>query len=103
MLGVGLPGQVLSSVVVFVALVLSTRRFAAKWTGKDDQVRTAVDALVGKTAVVTKEIQGNERGLVKVGGEEWSAKSEDGRTIPQGVQVEILRVDGVHLVVKAPE
>jgi membrane protein implicated in regulation of membrane protease activity len=102
-LKVGLTGQVLIFLAVSVGLVLSTRRIASKWTRQYAHTKTNVDAMVGKTAVVTKAIPAKDRGLVKVGGEVWSAESVDGRAIPEGVSVEVLRVDGVRLVVKAPE
>ncbi|HHY45631.1 MAG TPA: NfeD family protein [Firmicutes bacterium] len=102
-LRVGPVGQALVFLAVSIGLVLSTRRFASKWTRQDALTKTNIDAIVGKTGVVTKEIPANDRGQVKVGGEVWSAESVDGRAIPQGVSVEVLRVDGVRLVVKAPE
>ncbi|MGI6666087.1 MAG: NfeD family protein [Bacillota bacterium] len=102
-LRVGLTGQVVAFLVVSVGLVLSTRRIASRWTLKDAHTKTNIDAMVGKTAVVTEAIPAKDRGLVKVGGEVWSAESADGTAIPLGVSVEVIRVDGVHLVVKAPE
>jgi membrane protein implicated in regulation of membrane protease activity len=103
LLGVGLTGQVMSFLVVSMVLVLSTRRISSTWTRQDAHTRTNVDAILGKSAVVTRAIPAKEKGQVKVGGEVWSAESIDGRAIPEGVTVEVLRVDGVHLVVKAPE
>ena len=86
-LRVGLAGQVFVFLAVSLGLVLSTRKIASKWTRQDAHTKTNIDAIVGKTAVVTKEIPANDRGLVKVGGEVWSAESVDGRAIPQGVSV----------------
>ena len=38
-------------------------------------------------------------GEVKVNGEAWSAKSEDESSIQKGTEVEVLKIDGVKLVV----
>lgn len=61
-----------------------------------------VDAIVGKTGVVTKRIAPRECGLVKVGPEEWRAElaseAEPAREI--GVVVTVASVDGVTLRVR---
>ena len=40
-----------------------------------------------------------QNGEVKVNGEAWSAKSEDESSIQKGTEVEVLKIDGVKLVV----
>lgn len=62
--------------------------------------RTNLDRLIGKTAVVTKNID-NElgEGMVNVEGMTWSARSRDGNLIPKGETVEIDYISGVKLIV----
>ena len=62
-----------------------------------------VYAFQGKNGVVVSEITEFQNGLVKVDGSNWSAKSEDGQSIPVGTAVEVLSVDGVKLIVKVIE
>lgn len=63
---------------------------------------TNVDAVVGKTGVVTKRIGPRDCGIVKVGSEDWRAEllqtSEKPREI--GQEVLIVSVEGVTLKVK---
>ena len=59
--------------------------------GKDD---------VGKHGIVTLDINPIEAtGQVKVNGEVWSAKTDDESSIAKGTEVEVLKIDGVKLVV----
>jgi len=62
-----------------------------------------VDAFSGKNGIVVSEITEFQNGLVKVDGSNWSAKSEDGQSVPVGTAVEVLSVDGVKLIVKVIE
>jgi membrane protein implicated in regulation of membrane protease activity len=50
--------------------------------------------------VITIEAGPGQRGQVRVGTEHWSAKSEDEQPIADGVTVEVVRIDGVALVVR---
>lgn len=63
---------------------------------------TNVNNLVGKTGIVTKDINNLEgTGLVKLNGETWSAISEDeDKIIEEKTKVTITQVKGVKLVVK---
>ncbi|HKW57087.1 MAG TPA: NfeD family protein [Candidatus Acidoferrum sp.] len=61
-----------------------------------------VDAVLGKTAVVTKRIGPREPGLVKLGSEEWRAElagAEDAAKDP-GATVKVESVEGVTLKVR---
>lgn len=71
------------------------------WVKKEHTVttKTNVYALQGKKGVVLKEITKNNVGTVKVGGEIWSAKSIHAQDIKVGAIVEIVRVQGAHLMV----
>ncbi len=75
-----IPGAWVAEVVAgcVVALLLTvftkplTRRLVKARGFKD-----AVDELVGKEGTVIEEIGAGQRGIVKVGGELWSAESEE--------------------------
>lgn len=85
-----------------VALIL-TRPFVKKVT-RTEPTPTNADALPGQTAVVTEEIDNiNAKGTVTVKGAVWTARTESDVTdiIPEGSVVEIVRIDGVKLIVKA--
>lgn len=51
------------------------------------------------SGIVTADINSLEStGLVKVNGEVWSAKADE--NISKGTKVEVLKIDGVKLIVK---
>ncbi len=60
-----------------------------------------VDALIGKKALVVEKITPEQMGLVKVESELWKAESFD--VVEAGTFVEVLRIEGSHLVVKKTE
>lgn len=103
LLHTGLAGQMAAFLAVSVGLVLSTKRISSSWSRKGGGAKTNINAIIGKSAVVTAEIPEKGMGQAKVNGEIWSAQSDNGRRIPLGVAVEVIGVDGVHLVVRSPE
>lgn len=64
-------------------------------------VKTNVEEITGCKGVVAEEINNLEaRGIVTVNGQKWSARSENGETIPVGTVIEAVRVEGVKIVCK---
>ena len=93
------PVQMAVFVVVSFLLLYSTRPLALRYINQKT-VRTNVDALVGKKARVTAEIDNDEaRGTAMVSGQEWTARSADGSRIPRDTMVQIQAVSGVKLIV----
>jgi len=58
-----------------------------------------VDAVIGRTGVVTKRIAPRDCGLVKIGSEEWRAElaQQDGAALEPGAAIKVLSVEGVTL------
>lgn len=80
-------------------LIFFTRPFVNKFA-KTDKVETNAFSIIGKTALVTEEIDSVLGiGQIKIGSEIWSAKTEDETKIPKGTQVEITSIDGVKAIV----
>ena len=69
------------------------------------RTRTNVDTVIGKVAKVIVAVNNEEStGRVSLGGIEWAARAvSDTETIPVGTMVEILRVEGVKVIVKVKE
>lgn len=61
---------------------------------------STINALIGKTGIVVKEITKDEMGLVKIEGETWSAISKDLNYIPKDANINIINIDGVKLIVE---
>ncbi len=80
-------------------LIPLTKPLADKFTGKET-IKTNSYSLIGKHGIVTTDINPIEgAGQVKVNGEIWSASTEDELTISKGTEVEVLKIEGVKLIV----
>ncbi len=92
--------QALIFAVVSLLLLVLTRPIAQKHLMKS-QEKTNVESLVGKTAIVTSDIDNlKEEGTVKVNGLEWTARSADDTVIEKGSEVVITSISGVKLIVE---
>lgn len=68
---------------------------------KGEEVKTNVEALVGRRAIVTERIEGElHAGRVKVDGDDWKAVSLDAEPIEVGEAVEVTAINSVILTVK---
>ena len=99
LLGAPLWLQVLIFAVVSLAMLLLLRPFLRKFVDPH-KVPTNVDAMIGKEALVTEEIDNLLGvGTVKVGGVQWTARSASGAHIPVGTVVTVKAVEGVKALV----
>lgn len=91
--------QVLSFAVVASAGLLVVRPIARRHMIQPPIVREGSDALIGQRAVVTEEVTA-ERGLIKLSGEEWSARTlDEHQVIPVGTPVDVMEIEGATAVV----
>jgi len=68
---------------------------------KVKETPTNADRNIGKIGMVEETIDNLEnKGVVKVGGKTWTARALANDPIPAGNEVEILRIEGVKLIVK---
>lgn len=100
---VGAPIWLQAIIFVLVSLVLLffTRPIAVKYFNKD-RVKTNVESMVGRQAIVVSEIDNLQgTGQVTVAGQEWSARSAcEQINIPVGAVVVIVAINGVKLIVR---
>ena len=96
--------QIAVFLIVSCLLLIFTRPAAVRLMNRRTEA-TNVQALIGKTAVVTETIDNlRETGLVHVGGLDWTARSrENGQIIAENTVVTILEVTGVKLIVEVCE
>ena len=89
-------------VVLSTILIFFTRKLSNKLT-KDDNTVTNSQTVVGKTGIVTKEIdvKNHKLGQVKVDSEVWSATCEDSKleSISVGTKVKVKEISGVKIIV----
>lgn len=90
-------------VLVSLLLVLFTRPLISKFVKlKDDDAKTNLEGLPGRNCVALEDFNrglGNH-GLVKLGGDIWSAISINDQIITKGDQLKVVRVEGVKLIVE---
>lgn len=83
------------------ALMFLTKPVVDKYMKKTKQTSTNAFSIIGKEALVIEDIDTiNGKGQIKIGGEVWSAKSDDNIVIPKESKVEIISIDGVKVLVK---
>lgn len=91
--------QLLIFLGVSLVLVATTRKVAVEKL-KIGQVKTNVDELIGKEAVVVKEIRPYTTGEVKLDGKVWRAMSESKQVYKVDEIVTVLRIEGVTMIIK---
>ena len=87
--------------VVLGAILLITTKPLLKKYFKGNNEKTNLDRVIGMKGVVTLKIEPLVIGEVKVDGKRWSAISDN--VINEGELVEVLKIDGVKLIVKKEE
>ena len=101
LLGAGTAAQILVFFVVSLVLLFVTRPIAVKYFNRE-RTRTNVDSLIGRTAVVTQDIDNLKgTGAAVVNGQTWTARArEDGQKLAEGTVVKICSISGVKLIVE---
>ena len=104
MCGAGFVIQMVCFLVVSLILLIFTRPVAVRFLNKDT-LKTNVDRVIGMEGIVAEEISNLAgTGKVSLGGNTWTARTEsEGGIIPKETVVEVLRVEGVKLIVKVKE
>lgn len=86
-------------VISSTILLLVTKPFVKKFVDVKPTITNAF-SIIGKKALVIKEINSHSVGQIKINGEVWSAETENDEIIPEGSEVEILQINGVKAIVK---
>jgi membrane protein implicated in regulation of membrane protease activity len=86
--------------IICVLYVVIGRRYIHNRTAIRAQ-KTNIDTIIGKSGIAEQDITPGKEGLVKVGYEQWRARSED--DLKKGEEVTVAGVSGVTLTVKKAE
>ena len=99
LLGAGGVGSLIVFIVCSVASLAILRPIARRHIRMPAISRTGTDALVGRKATVTRQVDATG-GRVRIGGEEWSARSylDDG-VYAEGATVDVVKIEGATAVV----
>ena len=98
-LGASVPVQLLAFAVTGGIGLVAVRPIAKRHLALPPASRDGSDALVGRSAVVTREVSASG-GIVHLSGEDWSARPYDeDLVIPPGVRVDVLAIEGATALV----
>ncbi|WP_427888277.1 NfeD family protein [Kribbella sp. GL6] len=102
-LGLGIGFQVVAFALTATAMITLVRPVARRHLTGHPGLRTGVAALVGREAVVLAACD-RDAGRVRIGGEEWSARSYDPDLhIPAGTRVDVFAIEGATALVHPQE
>lgn len=95
--------QVVLFFAVSAALLLTLRPLTKRLTARR-QVATNAESNVGKVVLVTETINNlHGTGAVRLSGAEWTARSESGEQIAQGIAVRVVRIESAKVIVTPAE
>lgn len=98
------PNVYIQAIVFIVSstlLIFFTKPFVNKFVNKGKTIATNAYSIIGRTGIVTKEINDLKgTGQVKIGGETWSAKTLSEETLPENTEIEVIKIDGVKAIVQ---
>lgn len=86
--------------IICILYVVIGRRYIHKRMAVAKE-KTNIDAIIGRTGIVQKDISKNSDGLVKIGYEQWRARAEE--DIKEGEEITVTGISGVTLMVKKTE
>ena len=99
----GFIESILLQVIIFAIisttlLVVVTKSIVKK--DKTHEYNTNLKAIINKTGTVKNDILPNKTGIVVVDSEEWTAISLNGEVIKKDEIVEVVKIEGVKLIVR---
>ncbi|HTR69165.1 MAG TPA: NfeD family protein [Mycobacteriales bacterium] len=92
--------QAATFVVVSAVLLATVLPAARRHRQKPSSTKTGTERLIGTRAITLSDVNTAKGGLVRIGGETWTARPYDvNASIPAGQWVEVRAIDGVTAVV----
>lgn len=100
---VSLTWQIVAFAIGTFLAFIFIRPFVMKIIDKktnDSNVKTNMDNIIGKMAVVTERIEEGGYGRVKLDGDDWKAATDNGTAAEVGEKVQIISYESIILTVK---
>lgn len=98
LVGLGTAISLAVALVVSIFALTLLRPIARRHLRTPPRVRTGTAALVGRDALVLERTTQDE-GLVRLDGEEWTARSYDGDPLEAGARVQVMEIRGATALV----
>lgn len=87
-----------------ILLIFCTKPFIKKLTKSTENVHTNVYSIIGKTGIVTSDIDPiSGKGQIKINNEIWSAKTNNSIVIKKDTIITVTAIEGVKAVVSSEE
>lgn len=103
LLDVSAPVQLVLFACLVALLLILTRPLVKKILAKKT-VATNADRVISQKGIVIEDIDSvANTGQVKVLGQCWSAKTENGESLKKDTQITVIALEGVRVVVRAAE
>lgn len=83
--------SIVTGTVFFIVLVFAIR-------AQKEPIRTGQESLLGRTGIVQTDL--DPVGIVHLSGEQWTAIAEGEECLPVGTRVQVVRLQGLRLVVR---
>lgn len=100
LLGAPLWAQAILAAVTALAALILVRPSMLSRLRSGPELTLGHDKLVGTQAVALSRITGSEAGLIRLGGEEWTARAYDDTTVIEpGQRVDVLQIHGATALV----
>lgn len=91
--------QCVTFCIVALAMILFVRPLALRHLRKGPpEQRSNIDRLIGEMALTLEPVTAAS-GIVKIGGDTWSARALSGTEIPAGSKVSVARIEGATAIV----
>lgn len=99
-LGLSQQGQWILFIVLCLILIIFVRKYLVRFLDQQPSQMANVGGLVGKQALVTKEIQRDSlKGRVRIEGEDWIAITEEEEIFSSESHVIVKGISGTKLIV----
>lgn len=99
-LGLSQQGQWILFIVLCLILIIFVRKYLVRFLDQQPSQMANVGGLVGKQALVTKEIQRDSlKGRVRIEGEDWIAITEEDEVFLSEAHVTVKGISGTKLIV----
>ena len=89
---------IIFTIISTAMLIIATKKFIKE--DKNYKYNTNLQAIINKRCIVKETIYPNKVGIVVIEGESWSAISYNNEQIDQNEAVEVIKIEGVKVIVK---
>lgn len=95
-----LMAAAVGTILALIFLSPQVNRYRSRHRKDSPAMNTNMDALIGRTATLSRDITADAPGRVRIDGDNWQARSASGAPLPKGTMVKVTGYDSIILTVK---